>query len=796
MLTLGTVVRLVPFLFPIQAQDVVQEDRALIFTDRHGLPLGTLLSRSQNQTMTVPLEQVAPVFLQAIVATEDQRFYHHHGVDTQAVVRAGWQALEARQVVSGASTITMQLARMLLGSVDRSLGTKLREVWWAWRLEAGMTKTEILTAYVNRLPMGGNLYGVEAAAQTYFQVSAADLTLAQATLLAALPNDPIDLHPYGNLPGLRQRQDLVLERMVQVGWAKPEQVARITTTEMTLPQSPYERLIAPHFLFWLAEQLPPDSPAQVTTSLDRPLQQFVTSQIRHLVQGLTPHNVNHAAALVIDNRTGDVLAYVGSPNYFGRRQGGNDGVQALRQPGSTLKPFLYQLALEQGILDPNSILEDIPTHYAIPGAQLYSPMDYSERFQGSVRLRLALANSLNLPAVRLLEQMTVPTFLARLQQLGFGHLTESAHHYGLGLALGSGEVSLWELARAYVTLARQGEAIPLKSWEGSEATHLAPVWQESNTWRLITDILADPYARAHAFGVDSVLALPFPAAVKTGTSSDFRDTWTVGYTSDYTVATWVGNFDGSAMAKVSGVTGAAPLWHRIMVKLHTQAEPDVFPSPSWPKVPLCSQTGLPPELSQLQAPEVNCEVVVWDYVRSQDLGSGDRHLPQGIIPNSPEPPPVPQPSPNSSPSNLTQLPAPTQPNLNQFPPIEVNSKTELTILFPQANDRFLLQPIPETGPNSQKLTFEITGPNNTGPNNTGPNNTEIIWRLNGETVATGQELSHLWDLQPGEWILEVEAGNQLAQVEFEVLAPEGRSLRRGFTIYDPLSTPKNGDSPN
>ncbi|NJR41955.1 MAG: penicillin-binding protein 1C, partial [Akkermansiaceae bacterium] len=293
---------------------------------------------------------------------------------------------------------------------------------------------------------------------------------------------------------------------------------------------------------------------------------------QQMVKGLAKASAP-CAALVVDNATGEVLAYVGSPSYFGAslgvtpladRAGGNDGVQALRQPGSTLKPFLYQLALEQGIIQPNSILQDVPTHYAIPGAQLYSPIGFSETFQGPVRLRAALGNSLNIPAVRLLEKVRVEAFLDRLHWLGFEHLEQSAEHYGLGLALGSGEVNLWELTQAYLTLAHGGDrTIQLTATrqgrslnQGSDAANssgplvqpeLKPNTDVQATWSLITDMLSDPHARAAAFGVESVLNLPFPAAVKTGTSSDFRDTWTVGFTQDYTVATWVGNFDGSPM---------------------------------------------------------------------------------------------------------------------------------------------------------------------------------------------------------------------------------------------------------
>ena len=837
----GLVVRLTPYLCPIRAKALVQDDspaetlreRAIIFTDRHGLPLGTILNSSQDHTMIVPLAQVSPFFLQAIVAAEDQRFYQHHGVDSLAALRALRSAVQARQVVSGASTITMQLARMISESHDRTLWSKGKEIWLAWRLEAGMSKSEILAAYVNRLPMGGNLYGVEAAARTFFGVPAADLTLEQASLLAALPNDPIDLNPYGNLSGLQQRQQYVLDRMVKAHDITLAQATRAEKTTPTLRLPEPDRLIAPHFLFWLARQLPAQAPAQVQTTIDRPLQEFVEAQVRQVIQSLGPYNVHQAAALVIDNATGEVLAYVGSPDYFTAQQGSNDGVQALRQPGSALKPFLYELALEQGIIAPNSILADVPTSYAIPGARLYSPSDYSDRFQGPVRLRLALANSLNVPAVRLLEKVTVPIFLTRLHQLGFQHLTQSPDYYGLGLALGSGEVSLWELARAYVTLARQGVPISFvtefgispsetlrernseflfqrryangirnsneAALEGRGETLLSespsrniseprtpnsdfrsrsvsegetpnselriPNSEFPNPWLFITNVLADPYARAHSFGVDSVLALPFPAAVKTGTSSDFRDTWTVGYTRDYTVATWVGNFDGTPMQKVSGVTGAAPLWHRIMLKLHETHEPGAFPEPSWPKVPLCAQTGLPPT--------IDCEAVVLEYVNPDtNLHLSSNPTPKSHTSNTPDQRSAlnhPNPEPRSRSVSRGETPS----SEFRIP------NSEFRILFPQQNDRFLFQPTGNgTNPaqNPQKIQFKIA----LSPGTT------ATWRLNGKTLAVQAQTALLWNVQPGEWTLEVQAGDRTDRVSFRVEAETvtERSLRRGFVLLD------------
>lgn len=382
-------VRVLPYFVPIRPTDIAQQHLALEFVDRNGLPLGTLLTRDREHTSVVPLNQVSSLFIQAILAAEDGDFYHHGALDLKAVARALKDAISTRKIVSGASTVTMQLARML-NPVPRTLSGKIEEIWLSWRLTAGMSKDEILSAYINRLPMGGNIYGVEAAARTYFSIPASDINLAQASLLAAIPNNPTYFNPLQHYPRLKQRQKYVLDRMEQDGYITPSQAKRAYAEDIVFQSRQRGIIAAPHFLFWLSRQIRPtpshkDKPEwksnPILTTVDRPLQQFVEAQVQQVIATLANNNVHHAAALVIDNRTGEVLAYVGSPDYFNETKlGRNDGVQALRQPGSTLKPFLYELALEKGVIRPNTILADVPAHYAIPGAKLYSPTDYNKSF--------------------------------------------------------------------------------------------------------------------------------------------------------------------------------------------------------------------------------------------------------------------------------------------------------------------------------------------------------------------------------------------------------------------------------
>jgi penicillin-binding protein 1C len=774
LLALCLMLRGLPYLAPVRAGDLQQDQQAVAFVDRTGLPLGTLLTRDQNHTAVVPLSQIAPQFIQAILAAEDADFYHHGALSVRAIGRAVLEAVQARQIVSGASTITMQLARMIDPGHDRPLEGKLHEIWLAWRLAAGMSRDEILHAYVNRLPMGGNIYGVEAAARTYFGIAATDLTLAQATVLAALPNDPNRLNPYDHWPQLQQRQRYVLNRMVKLGLIQRPQADRASREALTLQPRQQGIIAAPHFLFWLAQQLPPDHPAVVSTTLDLGLQRFVETQVDQILQGLTAHNVHQAAALVLDNHSGEVLAYVGSPDYFAAARGSNDGVQALRQPGSTLKPLLYQLAIEQRVIRPHTILADVPAHYAIPGAKLYSPKDYSETFQGPVRVRVALANSLNVPAVKVLERVGVRNFLDRLHQLGFQHLTQSPDYYGLGLTLGSGEVSLWELARAYLVMARQGKRVELRGIVRSnnsppdakkgtlpsiehpsplESANVPPPHtpQGAIAWSLITDMLRDAHARARAFGVDSVLQLPFAAAVKTGTSSDFRDTWTVGFTANYTVATWIGNFDGAPMQQVSGVMGAAPLWQRIMLRLHEHQPPaDFLPPQSLVLRPICALSG--------KRPTPHCPTVVQEYFYPEDLATYAREVDS-----------VYQPAPGK-PGYRLNLPAEYNDWLANQP---LPKNGPLRILFPRSADVFLIEP-----GSSQKLEFKVSA----------PPDRPVEWRMNGHLLATTGSESRFWVMQPGEWQLQVKSGERVDRVSFQVQVAAPRSTRRGFSLKSPPSS--------
>ncbi len=607
---------------PIYLRDLPQDARALTFVDRNGLPLGTILGRDDRHTIAVPLARMSPAFLAALRATEDRRFTRHGAFDPIGALRALATSTRERGTPHGASTLSMQLARQLAPVAPNAWG-KIEETVVAMRLENGLTKGQILEAYANRAPMGSNVYGVEAAARTYFGIDAAHLDLAQSAFLAGLPNDPVRLDPYAHRAAALARERVVLARLVATGAIAPSDAALAAGEQLAFASPSSGIVAAPQALFALAPLVAADRD-RVRTTIDRPLQQFVEAQVRDVVLHLAGHDASQAAAIVVDNRTGDVLAYVGSRDYFDDADGGrNDGVRALRQPGSTLKPFLYELALERRVVRPTTILADVPVAYALPGARLYAPTDYSERFSGPVRVRLALANSLNVPAVRVLSSVGVDTFLERLHALGFTHLTKTPAYYGLGLTLGGGEVSLYELARAYATLARGGTPTALRlTLDGSTAPDANDGASEGDpAWPFVTNVLADPIARSAAFGLGSILSVPFDAAVKTGTSSDFRDTWTAGFTRDYTVAVWVGNFDGRPMRDISGVTGAGPLWNRIVLHLHATSDPQRFDlPPGYAPRAICATTGL--------RPTRECPAVVRELLDARDRAELAREAPR------------------------------------------------------------------------------------------------------------------------------------------------------------------------
>jgi penicillin-binding protein 1C len=560
----------------------------VLVVDREGRLLREVASQQGARVTPVALSEVSPFVVPALLAAEDARFYEHPGIDPLAIARAFGQLLLQRQVVSGASTLTQQLARTLRPR-PRTVTGKLGEMALALRIEASLSKQRIVEEYLSRVEFGPGSVGIQAASQHYFQKPASALDLAEAASLVALPRGP-SLYDPRRRPHLLERRRLrILTRLGRLGLVASSELERAELTPIRLRSGALSGG-AEHLSFALAARygVSGGQPVRLLrTTLDAELQREAESIAVALQPTLAEHGGGAASLVVLDNATGEVLAYVGSPDYFDeRRLGANDGVVARRQPGSALKPFVYAAALRDLGYTPATLLPDLPRDFAIAGGS-FAPRNYDQRFRGPVRLRQALGSSLNLPALEVSSQLGPPRLLALLRDFGFASLTDDAEHYGVGLALGDGEVTLLELSAAYAALARGGVLVAprvasaLSSSNGEQRVGGPAPRRVLGTElaALITDILADDAARAAGFGRDSVLALPFPVAAKTGTSKGFRDNWAVGYTREVTVGVWVGNFDGTPLRDASGITVAGPAFRDLMLAAMRGREPAPLVAP-------------------------------------------------------------------------------------------------------------------------------------------------------------------------------------------------------------------------
>jgi len=525
--------------------------------DRHGAPLQTLrVDDSVRRGAWMPLAEMSPALRDAIVVSEDKRFWQHDGVDWRSLAAAAW-ANAWNTKTRGASTLTMQLAGLLDDDLarpagGRSVAAKLGQAAAAAELEQRWRKTQILEAYLNLVPLRGEAVGVPAAAWALFGKRPSGLDATESALLAALVRAP---NANATTVTRRACELLQQQRLTCDGLA--------TRTEQALARRPGAapgEALAPHFArAWRA------AGGGVRTTLDAGLQRAAIAALRQQLAELRGRQVEDGAVLVLDNASGEVLAWVGSS---GPLSGAEevDAVLARRQPGSTLKPFVYALAFERRLLTPASRLDDAPLQIAAGGG-LYLPQNYDHGFKGAVSARTALASSLNVPAVRVGAMLGPDDLFERLQRAGL-QLKESAGYHGPALALGSADVTLLALTNAYRMLANRGQWSAVKLSTKAEAPRRV---FDAATAFLVADILADGSARATTFGFDSPLVTRGWAAVKTGTSKDLRDNWCVGFSERYTVGVWVGNARGEAMHAVSGVAGAAPVWRQVMAQLHAAA---------------------------------------------------------------------------------------------------------------------------------------------------------------------------------------------------------------------------------
>jgi penicillin-binding protein 1C len=527
--------------------------------DRGGVLLAELRVDGK-QHLPIAYGDLPPHVVDALLAAEDKRFFSHRGVDWLAVGRALGQWGMAGKVVSGASTLTQQLARSTFAR-QRTVYGKWREMLLARRIERDLTKGQILEAYLNRIEFGPNVVGLGAAAEAYFAKPVGALSLSEAATLVGIPRGPSLYDPKRPQTPIIKRRDRILERLAENDPGYAEQVARALEVRLELQQ----QWVAPGAFHWvrrLARDTGRAASAEWRTTLDSALQRRVEQLVHLHANSMQRFGASAAAVLVADNRTQEVLAYVGSPDYRAAIGGQNDGVVALRQPGSTLKPFVYAAAMQHLGYTAATLLPDVPLEFREAG-QVYAPRNYDGQFHGPVRLREALANSRNVPAVYTVSQVGVGRVLDYLHRLGFSSLTKAPEYYGVALALGDGEVTLEELVAGYMVLANDGALRPLRIVVDEPVTE--PVRAvDARVARVLRDVLQDPLARATSFGRHGVLEFDFPVAVKTGTSKGARDNWTVGFSDEVTVGVWVGNFDGTPMVGASGVSGAGPLFHAVM----------------------------------------------------------------------------------------------------------------------------------------------------------------------------------------------------------------------------------------
>jgi penicillin-binding protein 1C len=581
---------------------------SVVVVDRDGRLLREVKVGQGARVEPTRLDELSPWVVPALLAAEDARFFEHPGVDPLAAARALGQLALERRVVSGASTLTQQLARTVVPR-PRTLPGKLSEMALALRIEASLSKRRILEEYVSRVEFGPNLVGIEAASRHYFQKPAAALDLAEAAALVSLPRGPSLYDPRQRPQLLERRRLRVLGRLGALGLASPAEIARaeLTPVRVVAAAAP---LGAEHLSFAVAERFGGMAASSgeharlLRTSLNAELQRAAERIARSAAPTLARHSGDAISLLVLDNASGDVLAYVGSPGYFDvERLGANDGVVAKRQPGSALKPFVYAAAMNDLGYTPATLLPDLPRDFLVPGGS-FAPRNYDQRFRGPVLLRQALGSSLNLPALEVSSCLGPPRLLATLHRFGFASLDRNAEHYGVGLALGDGEVTLLELVTAYSALARGGELLAprlvlSRSGPGGEAAMPAKEPPRRvlrpELAALLTDMLADDAARAAGFGRDSVLTFPFAVAAKTGTSKGFRDNWALGYTREVTVGVWVGNFDGAPLRDASGITAAGPAFHELMLVAMQGREPaPLFDPELLGRAEICALSGKAP----------------------------------------------------------------------------------------------------------------------------------------------------------------------------------------------------------
>jgi penicillin-binding protein 1C len=675
----------------------------LTLLDCRGREIAELASPEARTQFPVAPEKMGAWLPRITVALEDRRFYEHRGIDWHAIAAACKRNLRSRHLVSGASTITQQLVKLATGRGKRSWSRKLYEAIIAWKLERRWSKERILTEYLNRSSYGNRRIGPEAAARAYFDKPARDLTLSEAIFLAGLPQAPTRLNPWRHPQEAKRKYNRSLARLAELGVISRDQRSLLTQPPKMVHADPQR--LAPHFVDAVVARNP-GLRGTVRTTLDLDLQTMVERLVASHLSALNRHDITQSAVVVIENATGAIRAMVGSENYAVSQI---NGAMQARSCGSTLKPFVYLGAIDKRLLTAASLLPDTPDAIRDEYAD-YDPQNYNHRYLGPVRLREALGCSLNVPAVFTLSQLGARPAFYQLQKWGLD-FPQGLAHYGAGFVLGNAETRLVDLASAYAGLARGGTAMRGK-FLASEHQPLTRIASREAT-AIITDILCDNDARQKSFGAHSPLAFEQRIAAKTGTSSGFRDAWTVGFDQEHTVAVWAGNFDGRPMRDTFAVRAATPLWATVMQALLRRDQPLDPPMENEKVVrcEICKTTGLLP--SRFSAAKMSELFLAGTEPRedSADYFASDGRL---LLPD-----------------------AYSQWCASRDNTIGAHVRSDFRLTSPPPNARYQIDPVLPPSQQMVELTAMFPG--------------DVEWFVNGTRISPQHDGRFFWQLAPGEW---------------------------------------------
>ena len=657
------------FPFP-ELNDYMTKEYSCRIYDRNGEIIQiTPLSTGGRREYT-PIKNIPKSIQKNCIRQEDRRFYFHHGVDWLAIMRAPFQNHRAKKIVRGGSTITMQLAKAINQDNSPTIRRKLKDIFYAYLIEARLSKKKILELYLNSIYYGSNSYGITSAARTYFGVNLSDLSEGQIQILSIIPRNPSFYNPVEHS---NRYKDISAQAF------EAAQKARYF-------HYPYK---LPHFINYISSQTK-SLPYELHTTIDLQISEIAQNFLLEALEQAQGSRITNGSLLLLNNEDGSILSWIGNGDFFDFENSGQiDGVLVKNQPGSSMKPFLYALALEKNILQPSTVLADVPTEFG--NEKLYIPENFNNRFNGPVRMRIALASSLNIPAVSTLNKLGVETYLEKLYELGFDSLrqNDTGLKADLGLALGAGEVSLYEQVPAFSVFIRDGNYLPVKYIQDEKLTNVRQLYNP-DTCRIISSILSDKGARALGFGYTQTFQTEYPSIFKTGTSNQYQNIIALGATKDYTIGVWMGNFSGNT---VMGKTGSSlPAWvaKNVFDKITPKDSYNyAFPEPDpdhWHKERICSLSGL--------KAGPNCKAAVTEYVRNDSsLSTCSWHI-------------------KTKESNEIQTvyPPEYQQWLRQRPSkglIEY-SQNPLTILTPKDNSLFFYSSL---NTELQAIPFEVTGGN-------------------------------------------------------------------------------------